>query len=357
MALEILIVADPEEAEDGEVEVRLIARRRPEDDPLEDSRFFAAGDREEIASLVAEWLDRRRDALGDSARSTCRRCSRIRSTRDEADARRPFVCGDCRRQAKRASAPTDAPPGEGLEVRFLGTANAFGAGGRRQAAVFLRARGARLGVLLDAGPGCAGALRAEGLSPDDVAAVVLSHFHGDHFGGMTFLELDGLRTGRSEQLLVLGPPGARDRLRTLRECLYPGFRTPFPERIVEALPGETTALPASVGPGSATPFPADHQPGRWAFGWTVRLGGRRVVYSGDSTLTPRILDESAGADLLIHECTGVAPLPGHTSHEDLVAAAERVRARRTLLVHTGEAVSALPDPRFDLAHDGLRVVV
>ena len=356
MSLEIRIVADPEEADEGEVEVRLLARRSAEEDPVEDSRLFGAGDREAIARCVARWLDRRRDALGDADRRTCHRCSRIRSVRDGPDARRPFVCGECRG----ASAAPAAPPvaaGRGVEARFLGTANAFGAGGRRQASVFLRARGERLGVLLDAGPGCAGALRAEGLSAEDVAAVVLSHFHGDHFGGVTFLELDGLRTGRSNPLLILGPPGARDRLDALRECLYPGFRTPFPERIVEALPGEATPLPASAGGGSATPFPADHQPGRWAFGWTVRMGGRTIVASGDSTLTGRVLAESDGADLLIHECTGIEPLRGHTSYRDLVKAAPRIRARRTLLVHTGEAVARVSDPVFDLAHDGLRVVV
>lgn len=356
MSLEILIVADPEEAEVGEVEVRLLARPRPEDDPIEDSRLFAAGDREEIARCVAEWLDRRRDALGDPERRTCRRCGRIGRAGEEGDSRRPFVCGDCRRRARRTG-PTPAGRGDGVEARFLGTANAFGAGGRRHASTFLRARGARFGVLLDAGPGCAAALRADGLSPEDVAVVILSHFHGDHFGGVTFLELDGLRTGRAEPLLVIAPPGARERLDSLRECLYPGFRTPFPEHIVEALPGETTSLPEPAGGGSATPFPADHQPRRWAFGWTVRLGGRRIVYSGDSTLTERILDESDGADLLVHECTSLTPLPGHTSYRDLLAAAPRIRARRTLLVHTGEAVTALPDPEFDLAHDGLRVVV
>ena len=356
MSLEILIVADPEEAEDGEVEVRLLARRRAEEDPVEDSRLFAAGDRAAIARCVAGWLERNQDALGDPDRRTCRRCSRIRSAREEGESRRPFICGGCRRRAERTGTPSTGA-GNGVEARFLGTSNAFGAGGRRHASIFLRARGARRGVLLDAGPGCAGALRGEGLAADDVAAVILSHFHGDHFGGLTFLELDGLRTGRSEPLLVVAPPGARERLAALRTCLYPGFRTPFPERIVEALPGETKSLPVSAGSGSATPFPADHQPRGWAFGWTVRLGGRTIVYSGDSTLTARILEESEGADLLVHECTSVAPLPGHTSVQDLAEAAPRIRARRTLLVHTGEAVSNAPDPPFDLAHDGLRVVV
>ena len=46
----------------------------------------------------------------------------------------------------------------------------------------------------------------EGLSSDDLGAVVLSHFHGDHYGGFPFLELDAMRSGRTVPLLVLGTP-------------------------------------------------------------------------------------------------------------------------------------------------------
>ena len=81
------------------------------------------------------------------------------------------------------------------------------------------------------------------------------------------------------------------------------------------------------------------------------------MYSGDTALTGRMLQESSGADLLIHECSGVSPLPGHTSHQEIVAARPRIRARRVLLVHAGTEVQRLPDPVFDLAHDGQRLVV
>ncbi len=360
MSLELLVLADPDDEDEADpgrtVEVRVTARRRPEEDPLEDSRLFAAGDREEIVRHIAGLLERRRDALGD-ARMSCRRCEKVGDPEAEDEARRPFVCRDCQREAAEGATDPASGEGDGVEVRFLGTGDAFGSGGKRNAAVFLRVRGQRLGILLDAGPGCAGGLRAEGLSPSDVAAVLLSHFHGDHFGGVPFLELDGLRTGRSEPLLVIAPPGARDRLPALRECLYPGFTPPSPTRIVEVLPGEGVRLPESAGGGSAVAFAADHQPGGWALSWTLRLGGRRIVASGDSGLTSRMIREAAGADLLIHECTDVDPLPGHTALRDLEEAAPRLRAKRVLLVHTGEAVMETPDPVFDLAHDGLRVIV
>jgi len=72
-------------------------------------------------------------------------------------------------------------------------------------------------------------------------------------------------------------------------------------------------------------------------------------------------EESAGADLLIHECTSVDPLPGHTSHLDLLKAADSIKSsiprHRVLLVHSGPDVLELADPIFERAHDGLRITV
>ena len=357
---EIRVLADPDE-EDGSgrtVEVRLIVRPRPDEDPLEDSRLFAAGDRDRIVAFVAELLERHASALPAPRLECCRRCDRALNPAAEGESRRPFICRDCQGAASRV--PRTAGPGaarQGLEVRFLGTGDACGSGGRRQAAIFVRAIGSRLGILLDAGPGCHAALRAEGLSSDDLGAVVLSHFHGDHYGGFPFLELDALRNGRTEALLVLAPPGARERLAALRECLYSNLPVRFAEEIKETLPGEVVGLPEAVGGGSARAFAARHQPEAWAFSWKLGLGGRTVVYSGDTGFSDQLISESAEADLLIHECTSLEALPGHTSHSELQAAAPRMTARRVLLVHTGEDILGATDLVFERAHDGLRLMI
>ena len=372
---EIRILADPDEedATGRTVEVRLTVRPRPDEDPLEDSRLFAAGDRERIVAFVAEMLERHAGALPAPRLECCRRCDRALDPAAEGEGRRPFICADCQAAASRTSrisrtsrtsptsptSPTGDQRGEGtgVEARFLGTGDAFGSGGKRQAAIFLRAIGSPLGVLLDAGPGCHAALRAEGLSSDDLGAVVLSHFHGDHYGGFPFLELDAMRSGRTVPLLVLAPPGARERIEALRECLYPKLPIRFAEAITETLPGEVAGLPESVGGGSARAFAARHQPEAWAFSWKLQVGGRTIVYSGDTGFSDRLISESAEADLLIHECTSLETLPGHTSHWELRAAAPRITARRVLLVHTGEDVLGATDLAFERAHDGLRVTI
>lgn len=46
--------------------------------------------------------------------------------------------------------------------------------------------------------------------------------HGDHFGGLPFLFLDGQFSRRTRPLAVPRPVGIRDRLRGAMEELYPG---------------------------------------------------------------------------------------------------------------------------------------
>src|SRR6266702_5294823 len=86
-----------------------------------------------------------------------------------------------------------------MRVRFVGSGDAFGSGATTLAA-----------------------LKAQGLDPNAVGAVAVTHLHGDHFGGLPFLILDGQFSRRSAPLLVAGPPGTRARLASAMETLFPG---------------------------------------------------------------------------------------------------------------------------------------
>src|ERR1017187_2758945 len=107
-----------------------------------------------------------------------------------------------------------------MRVRFVGSGDAFGSGGRGQTCIHLAAEGQVL--LVDCGATSLVALKAQGLAPDAVGAVAVTHLHGDHFGGLPFLILDGQFSRRSAPLLVAGPPGTRARLATAMEALFPG---------------------------------------------------------------------------------------------------------------------------------------
>jgi ribonuclease BN (tRNA processing enzyme) len=102
------------------------------------------------------------------------------------------------------------------------------------------------------------ALRAQGLDPGAVGAVAITHLHGDHFGGLPFLILDGQFSGRTAQLKVAGPPGTGARLTETMECLFPGSSSThrrFPVQVTElALDG----TPAAIGAATVRAWEVQH---------------------------------------------------------------------------------------------------
>lgn len=107
-----------------------------------------------------------------------------------------------------------------VSVRFLGAGDAFGDGGRFQACLELSGGGGD--VLIDCGASSLVAMQAAGVDPSAVGHVLLTHLHGDHFGGLPFMILDGQFRRRERPLVIAGPAGTRERLGRTMEALFPG---------------------------------------------------------------------------------------------------------------------------------------
>ena len=240
-----------------------------------------------------------------------------------------------------------------VTITFAGCGDAFGSGGRYQACIHLRPSGAAP-VLLDCGATSLSALRRCGLDPGEIAAVFVSHLHGDHFGGLPFLILNAQFSGRTMPLAVVGPPGIARRLDEAMECLFPGS-TAVPRRFavdtVELRPGAAVTIAAVRAAG----FPADHPSGAPALALRLTLAGKVVGYTGDTAWTDAIVEVAAGADLLIAEAYyRDKAVPYHLSHADLVAHAGRLASRRIVLTHmSADMLDHLDQARFETAADGL----
>jgi len=250
---------------------------------------------------------------------------------------------------------SDAPR---VTVTFVGSGDAFGSGGRNQACIHVRGPDGAAPVLLDCGATSLSALRRCGLDPGEVAAVFVSHLHGDHFGGLPFLILDAQFSRRTEPLAVIGPPGIARRLPELMECMFPGSATVarrFPVEVVELAPdGRTAASAAGV---RAVGFAADHPSGPDGPALALRLtiGGKVIGYTGDTAWTDALVDVAAGADLLIAEAYyRERNVPYHLRLADLTAHAERIDCRRIVLTHmSADMLEHLGQARFETASDGL----
>jgi ribonuclease BN (tRNA processing enzyme) len=259
--------------------------------------------------------------------------------------------------AGRQNGPVNPLDAAQITVTFAGSGDAFGSGGRYQACIHLRGPGGAAPVLLDCGATSLSALRRCGLDPGEVAAVFVSHLHGDHFGGIPFLILDAQFAGRTEPLTVIGPPGITRRLPKLMECMFPGSSSAarrFPVDVVELAPGGRSAAAAGV---RATGFAADHPSGPDGPALSLRLeiGGKVIGYTGDTAWTDVLVDVAAGADLLIAEAYYLDKnVPHHLRHADLAAHGERLGCRRMVLTHmSADMLAHLDQVRFEIASDGL----
>ena len=115
---------------------------------------------------------------------------------------------------------------------------------------------------------------------------------------------------------------------------------------------------------AALPGPTPSEPPDEPLCLRVRLpGGGSVAFSGDTAMCQGLLDAADGADILVAECSALAPPCGqHTSWEDWRRMLPRVRARRIVLTHLGHEVRAKQEelkkeapPDIDLyfADDGM----
>src|SRR6266536_5821620 len=249
----------------------------------------------------------------------------------------------------------NAPGGPAVTVTFAGSGDAFGSGGRYQACIHLRPAD-RAPVLLDCGATSLSALKAIGLDPGEISTVFISHLHGDHFGGLPFLILDGQFTRRTSPLAVAGPPGTAVRLRQAMEAMFPGSSSAdrrFSLDVTELAPGGTTTVTGI----EVTGWEVSHPSGAPSLALRLGIGGKTIAYTGDTAWTSDLVAVAAGADLLIAEAYYFdKAVPHHLRYTDLADHGSELTSRRTVLTHLSADMLARHDilarrdePGFDIA--------
>lgn len=241
-------------------------------------------------------------------------------------------------------------PGAAPTIRFLGTGDAFGDGGRLQACILLESAGYR--ALLDCGATSLVALKKFGVEPASIDAVILTHYHGDHAGGVPYLILDGQFSKRTRPLTVAGPAPARERIAGIFEAALPTSSTTQQRFDVHYLDLRPEGV--SIGPLSVLALPVTHLPATEPRGIRVSVADRVVAYTGDTEWCEALPALADGADLLIAECYSFdKEIPLHLSHAALLAHGSELHAKRIVLTHPGpEVLARVNELQWTLAEDG-----
>jgi len=241
-----------------------------------------------------------------------------------------------------------------LEIWFLGTGDAFGNGGRFQSCVLLRQ--SEVSLLIDCGATSLTAMRHHEVEPSSIDAVVLTHLHGDHFGGLPFLVLDGqFAAPRRSALVVAGPEGTEERLRRAQEVFFPGsseIALSYELQFLSLREREET----TVGPARILALPVSHPSGAPSFALRIEWDGRVVAFSGDTEWTESLVTVAAEADLFVCECYRYEKkVPYHLDYATLARHRDRLTCRRMVLTHLHRDMLERRDLEIETATDGLTI--
>jgi ribonuclease BN (tRNA processing enzyme) len=245
---------------------------------------------------------------------------------------------------------------EGMRLQFLGSGDAFGSGGRFNTCFHLTGEGCN--VLIDCGATSLVAMKRWGIDRTAIDTILLTHFHGDHFGGIPFFMLDAaLVAKRDRPLTLIGPPGLPQRYAAVMDVAFPSYPhdpAQFSLTLRELEIGRQT----EAGPLRITGYPVVHADAAGpCLGYRIEVGGKVLAYSGDTQWTETLVNIGRDADLFVCECyTYEREVKSHTNFATLRKGLERIAPKRTILTHMSEDMLAhIDEVSIETASDGMLV--
>lgn len=240
-----------------------------------------------------------------------------------------------------------------LIMKVLGCGDAFCSGGKFNSAFYFTT--SKLNFLLDCGATTLLALKQNNIPVKDIDAVIISHFHGDHFGGLIFLLLEEKKNKRKKPLYIISPIGMDEKLKTAESLFYPGSDILEDLNLKYIFYGAHQII--EVENLLIKSFPVIHAENSLPHGIRIEVDGLVIAYSGDTEWTEELYPLSNGSDLFICECNFYDNhIPGHLSYKELRK--HSLKSKKILLTHLGEEmIKNIETLDLEVAEEGKEYII
>lgn len=241
-----------------------------------------------------------------------------------------------------------------MELTVIGCGDAFGSAGRYNTSFLLKRQESR--ILVDCGASTLFRLKQLELSVTDIDTIVISHFHGDHYGGLPFLMLSNhIEYHRTTPLTIIGPEGIHEKVYQLQEALYPGTTN-----VLDALDLHFMEFNDEVwlrhDDFEVYTRRVSHAPASNPHGVKLRWKDKCFAFSGDTEWNDSLIDLADGADLLLLECNNLKEdSPGHLGYATIEKKRDLLKANRIMLTHMGTEVIRSTQIGLERLEDGMVV--
>lgn len=185
-------------------------------------------------------------------------------------------------------------------------------------------------IAVDCGGDVVQRLKAHGLDPLKLDALLVTHEHADHVGGFPLMMERLWVLGRREPLHVYGIAPALEQVRRVHDAFDTASWEGYPGWIAHEIAQEPGTLVLEDFGLRVTATPGTHAVPVVALRFDTDAGGA-LTYSCDTAPNAAVARLARGSQVLVHEATGDGPI--HSSALQAARTANEVGAARLVLVH------------------------
>lgn len=244
-----------------------------------------------------------------------------------------------------------------MQVTFVGCGDAFGSGGRFNTCFHVAA--AETNFLIDCGATSLVALKRLEIDRNAIDTILITHFHGDHFGGLPYFILDAQFGKRTRPLTIVGPPGLNEWYERVLETAFAGSsrtKQRFEINLVEISAAEAEhAHGLEICAAQVLHGPPDAP----VFAYRILVDGKVLAYTADTEWVDELVPICQDADLLIAEAYFYEKkIPFHLDVATLEAHLPAIQPKRLILTHMSEdMLQRVENSTYEVAEDGKTILV